>query len=165
LLAWAIDRGLLDLPRAWAYTSGLWSTLIYAPVLALLIIRSIRHPGPGVHGLTARAAVAAWSGVGLTTVVVLFVIGAASIQLHEPTLWRVWPALCFTLYGAAWWGFATARRSRSWTLVALGSYATAAVNGLLIATPELELGCAVGLLLWVAGAGLVLMLKAPRSAV
>ena len=162
LLAWAIERGLVDLPSAVGSTSGLWSTAIYLPVMILLVIRGARHAGP-VAGQTARAVLAAWSGVGLTTGVILFIILAAAHQLHAPQVWRVWPALCFTLYGAAWWGFAIFRRSPAWMLVALGSYATAALNGALIAPPELLLGCGLGLVLWVAGPGLALMLRARRA--
>jgi hypothetical protein len=162
LAAWGIERGFIDLPRAWEYAVGLWSTLIYVPVMVLLILRGRRYATPHAAGPTSRAMGAAWSGVGLTTGVILFVILGAARQLHDPELWRLWPAICFALYGAAWWGFATVRRSRAWMLVALGSYATAALNGVVIATPELLLGCGLGLILWVAGPGLALMLKAAR---
>jgi hypothetical protein len=44
--------------------------------------------------------------------------------------------------------------------IALGSFANAIVNALLINTPNETLGCAVGILLWMGGPGVMIMLSA-----
>ncbi len=157
---WATVRGLLDLPQAWTSWVSLISTAVYLPVLALLMAKQ-RKRGR-IRSVDAFGAI--WSSVGLTTFAILAVIFTAMWRLHEPRMWELWPAACFALYGAAWWSAGVARHSRGLQLVALGSYATAVINGFLIGTPDLLLGCAIGILAWIAAPGLVLLLKAPRTA-
>lgn len=156
ILAWAIMRGFVDLPLGLAGQMGLWPTVVYLPVMALLILRTPR-PKPGAA--TGRAMVVGWSGVGLTTGAMLAVIFIAGARLHEPRMWQVWTSICFTLWGAAWWVVAMLRRNKGWLVVALGSFVNAVVNACLIATPEEILGAAVGILLWLAGPGLWIMIR------
>ena len=158
---WAAMRGLIDLPPSLTGAVGLYSTAVYLPVMAWLFYLGRNYPRTAP---SAKAVGAIWSSVGLTTFAILAVIFAAAWRLHEPRMWQLWPAACFALYGAAWWSVGMARRSRGLALVGLGSYATAVINGFLIGTPDLLLGCAIGIVLWLGAPGLVLMLKAPRTA-
>jgi len=159
---WAAARGLIDLPPGLASMVGIYSTIVYLPVMAWLFYRG-RNAYPRAAP-SARAFSAIWSSVGLTTLAIVAVIFTAAWRLHEPRIWQLWPAACFTLYGAAWWSVSMARRSWGLRLVAIGSYATAVINGFLIGTPELVLGCAIGIQLWLSGPGLVMLLKARAAA-
>ncbi len=154
---WAAMRGLIQLPPYVTNLTGVYSTLVYLPVLAWLIWLGRKAAAP--DGPSGRAMAAIWSSVGLTTLVIVTVLLTASARLHVPAMWQLWPAICFALYGAAWWSVSMARRSFGLRLVAIGSYATAVFNGFLIGTPDLLLGCAIGILVWLSGPGLVLMLK------
>jgi hypothetical protein len=158
---WAASRGLIDIPQNVRDMVGVYSTIVYLPVMVLMFIRGGKFAAAPP---SARAFGAVWSSVGLTTLAILAVIFTAAWRLHEPRMWQLWPAVCFALYGAAWWSAAALRRSWALALVGAGSYATAVINGFLIGTPELILGCAIGIMLWLAGPGLVMMLKANAKA-
>ncbi len=155
--AWAIARGLLHLPMVWSSLVSVVSTVVYLPVVTVL---SIKGRPPVQPEATGRQFLAGWATVGLTTLVILAVIFIAAARLHEPRMWQIWTSLCFALYGAAWLAVAIARRSWSWALVAAGSYATAVVNACFISTPDVILGCGIGIIVWLAGPGLVIVLKA-----
>jgi hypothetical protein len=157
LPVWAQMRGLIDIPGPWPGQVSLWSTAVFVPLSILLALKGPR-PKPGAS--MGRAVIAAWSGVGLTTLAMLAVIFIAGARLHVDLMWQVWTSICFALWGAAWWVVAILRPRRGWMLVALGSLATAVVNALLIGSPDEVLGCALGILLWLAGPGLLVMLRA-----
>ena len=161
LASWAITRGLVDLPQSWAGQMGLWPTVVYIPVMILLFLRT---PRPAPAGSTGRAMGVAWSGVGLVTLAMLAVIFIAGARLHVSQMWQVWTSICFALWGAAWWVVAVLRRDKWWFLVALGSLITAVLNACLIGTPDVVLGCGVGILLWLGGPGAAIMLRARRTA-
>ena len=155
VLAWAIVKGLVPLPESFAGQLGLWPTVVYLPILLVLIVTGRRPPA----GTASRAMVVAWSGVGLTTLSMLAVIFIAGARLNVPGIWQVWTSICFSLWGAAWWAFAVLRRNRAWFIVAAGSLMTAVVNAVLIGTPEELLGCGLGILFWLGGPGLVITLR------
>jgi len=159
---WAAARGLIDLPPGFAGMAGVYSTIVYLPVLLWLFYRGRNAYPRAAPSIQAFGAV--WSSVGMTTLAIVAVISTAAWRLHEPRMWQLWPAACFALYGAAWWSVSMARRGWGLRLVAIGSYATAVINGFLIGTPDLVLGFAIGILLWLSGPGLVMLLKAPRTA-
>ncbi len=156
---WATLRGFLDLPHGWTSWVSVWSTIVYVPVAVWFSWKLRGAPKPA--GPSARAFGAVWGGIGLTTLVILFVIFRAAWSLHVPLMWQVWTAICFSLYGAAWLGVSIVRLDRRWALVAAGSYLTAIVNGLLIGGPDVLLGCAIGIILWLGLPGLVMLLS-PR---
>lgn len=160
VLVWAVLRGLVDLPVGWTSGVGLWSTVIYVP-LSILIFLKAPKPAPGAA--TGRAFGAAWSGVGLITVAMLAVIFIAGSRLHVHLIWQVWTSICFALWGGCWWVVAMLRPRRGWLWVALGSLANAVVNALLIGTRDELLGCSIGILLWLGGPGLLIMLRAKKS--
>jgi hypothetical protein len=160
ILAWAITRGLAPLPQSVAGQLGIWPTVIYIPVLIVLIAMS-RRPPPGT---ATRAIVAAWSGVGLTTLSMLAVIFIGGARMHVDGIWQIWTSICFSLWGAAWWVLAVLRRNKNWFIVAAGSLLTAVINACLINTPEVLLGCGLGILLWLGGPGLIIVFS-PRPRV
>ena len=158
---WAQLRGLIDAPGPWTGQIALWSTALFVP---LSILIALKGPKPTAGGAVGRSLVAAWSGVGLTTIVMVLVIFIAGDRLHVKLMWQVWTSICFALWGAAWWVVAILRPRRGWMLVALGSLATALVNSVLINTPDELLGCALGILVWLGGPGLMIMLSAKARA-
>lgn len=155
VLAWAIMRGYVPLSQSFAGQLGLWPTVIYIPVL-IVMIAVTRRPTPGT---ATRAVTAAWSGVGLTTLSMLAVIFIAGARLHVPNAWQIWTSICFSLWGAAWWALAVLRRDKGWFIIAAGSLMTAIVNACLIGTPEEILGCGLGILCWLGGPGLLIVLR------
>lgn len=158
VLAWAIVRGFTPLPLSFAGQLGLWPTVIYIPIL-IVLLATARRPQPGT---ASRAMVVAWSGVGLTTLSMLAVIFIAGARLHVSGAWQVWTSICFSLWGAAWWAFAVLRRDKAWFVVAAGSLITAVINACLIGTPDELLGAGLGVLLWLGGPGLAMTVRSRR---
>ena len=156
LAVWAQLRGLIDAPGGWTSWVSVWSTVVFVPVQIALVTLG---PKPRPGGAAGRAFIPAWSGIGLVTVVMVAVIFIAGARLHVAQMWQVWTSICFALWAGAWWVVAMLRPRRGWLWVAFGSLATALVNAFLIGTPDELLGCAVGILLWLAGPGVVIMLR------
>lgn len=155
---WAQMRGLIDAPGPWPGQVEIWATVIYVP---LQIALTVLGPKPRPGGSMARAFLPAWSGIGLTTIVMVAVIFIAGARLHVADIWQVWTSICFALWGLAWWVVAMLRPRRGWIWVALGSLATALANALFIGTPDEVLGCAIGVLVWLGAPGLMIILRAP----
>jgi hypothetical protein len=156
IAVWAQLRGLIDIPGAWSSQTALWSTALFVP---LSILFAVKGPKPKPGRAVGRSVVAAWSGVGLTSIVMVLVIFIAGDRLHVKLIWQVWTSVCFALWGGAWWVVAILRPRRGWMWVAVGSMATALVNSLLIGTPDELLGCALGILVWLSGPGLLIVLR------
>ncbi len=161
IAVWATLRGYLDLPLGLTSWASIYSTGVYLPVMGWLFLKD---KGKVTPSAATRAFASLWGGVGATTIVMLIVIFTAGARLHVHEMWQVWTAICFTIYGAAWLGIAIVRRSPGWALVAAGSYLTAIANSFLIGGPDVLLGCAIGILLWLALPGLVMMRLSPRGA-
>ncbi len=161
IAAWAQMRGLIDAPGAWTSWVSVWSTVVFIP---LQIALTVFGPKPAPGGSTGRAFIPAWSGIGLTTIVMVLVVFIAGARLHVPQMWQVWTSICFALWGLAWWVVAMLRPGRGWLWVAVGSLATALGNAFLIGTPDEILGCAVGILVWLGAPGLMIMVRAPARA-
>ena len=161
VLVWAVLRGLVDLPVGWTSWVSIGSTVIYVP-LSIIIFLKAPKPAPGAA--SGRAFGPAWSGVGLVTIVMLAVIFIAGDRLHVMLMWQVWTSICFALWGACWWVVAMLRPRRGWLWVAFGSLANAVVNAFLIGSRDELLGCAVGILLWLGGPGLLIMLRSNKPA-
>lgn len=157
LLAWATLNGLVGLPEGWTSGIGLWSTLVYIPAMSVLIWKGPK--GPPASSLTARTMGAAWAGMGLTTIAIIAAIFIAGARLHVPDIWQVWVCVCFGLWGAAWFAVEMLRPRRGWIWVALGSYAQVVINALLVGTPYLLLALGVGILLWLGGPGVTILVQ------
>lgn len=155
--AWLIGAGLWDPPAAWRP----WM-LLDAPVLFLVVLALIlrRYPAPPAGPLT-RAVSAAWSAVGAGVAAMATAFGIASWRAQDIDVMGLFTPMLFILYGMAWWIAYRIRLRTSLRLVALGSFATAAITGSLVGRPELWLAEALGLVLWVLAPGL-LGLRAAR---
>ncbi len=157
---WASLRGFVHwIPEDQTGWVSIWSTIVYVPVAILL---AFIFRAPKVESPRALAALAGWSGIGLTTLSILAVIFIAGARLHEPKMWQVWTCVCFSLYGAAWWVAAILRPRKGWLLVALGSYLTAVANAFFVSTWDVLLVCGLGLIVWISGPGLVIVMR-PRA--
>ncbi len=151
--AWAGLRGFVPWPEdpllMWSW---LPATLVYLPVLAVILIRSHKMP----LGPAGRAFSAAWTGVGVMTWVIIALLAIATPRVG-PSVWGVWPALAVTLYGGAWTVIALVRRRYWGLLVAAGCFATALACAALIGSPEHWLAMGLGLLLCLAVPGALMM--------
>jgi hypothetical protein len=161
IAVWAQLRGLIDIPGPWTGQIALWSTALFVP---LTILIALKGPKPKPGASVGRSLVAAWSGIGFTTIVMVLVIFIAGDRLHVKEMWQVWTSICFALWGAAWWVVSILRPKRGWMLVAVGSLLTALANSLLIGTQDELLGCALGILVWLGGPGLMIMLRSKAQA-
>lgn len=158
IYAWAGMRGFVPWDTDWYAWSWAPGAVVYLPCLIFLLIR-----GHGaVVGPAGRAFAAAWAGVGLMTWVIVTVLAVAASRTG-PTVWYVWPALALTIYGGAWTSMALATRRYWGLLVAAGCFATAIACSALIETAEHWLAMGVGLLLFVAVPGWLMMMRAHRA--
>ena len=153
LVAWAMLSGALDLPASWMDWLWIPATLIYVPILLVL-----RHRARSmIPGSGARVWIAAWSAMGLMSGAVLIALIMARGRINAPFL-LLWPPIAFTLFGGAWAMLGIVRRQSSYGFVAGGAFATAIVCAMLISTPTQWLVTGIGILLWVAGPGAVIVL-------
>jgi hypothetical protein len=150
--AWAGLRGFAPWPAQWEVWSWAPGTAVYLPILAFILFRGRNAP----QGPASRAFAAAWTGVGLMTWAIIAVLVVATPRT-SPMIWAVWPALAVSLYGGAWTSISLVRR-RYWGLaVAAGCFATAIACAALINTPEHWLAMGLGLLLFMAVPGALIM--------
>jgi hypothetical protein len=154
---WAQQSGLMFSPGPWEGWIWLVATVVYIPFQIGLMLLSPK-PKPGAS--TGRAFLPTWAGMGLITVVMVAVIFIAGVRMHDRQVWQIWTSLIFAVWGGAWLGVAMLRPRHGWMWIALGSFANAMVNAFLINTPNETLGCAVGILLWMGGPGVMIMLNA-----
>ena len=158
---WAIAAGFLD----WAKPTANWMGLDALAVFLVILQVVIRQFRGVARGAASRAMSAAWTGVGLAFGVAVISLGIAAWRLQQPllVLW-VFPMILFTLYGAAWW-IAFAVKRRGWFAgVATGSFVTAFVCALLTGRSDEWVVLGLGLFLWVAAPGVVILREA-RAAV
>jgi hypothetical protein len=158
IYAWAGMRGFVPWPAEWEIWAWLPGTIVYLPILAVILFKSRN----ATRGPASRAFAAAWAGVGLMTWVIIAILVIAAPRTG-PAIWTVWPALAVSLYGGAWTSISLIRR-RYWGLaVAAGCFATAIACAALINTPEHWLAMGSGLLLFLAAPGAVIMRKSKTA--
>ena len=157
--AWAQVRGLVA-AGPWQLWMWIGATVLFTG-FQLALTKLGPKPQPGAS--LGRAFLPTWSGMGLITVVMVTVFFIAAARLHLWSIFEIWAAVCFALWGGAWWGVAMLRPGRGWMWVALGSFATAIANALLIGSSNEILGCALGVMVWLGAPGLMIMLNAPAK--
>jgi hypothetical protein len=109
--------------------------------------------GPG-----ARSFAAAWSGVGLMTMTIVTVVTVASYRMHVNYA-VVWPSIALALYASAWLATGILLK-RPWAILVAGGCSLAAIiMSFLIDSPLLWLVMGIGMLLFMAIPGAVLMRK------
>jgi len=154
-LAWIDMQGLYDVADEvllWAWAPAM---LVHIPIwFALVRGKSLASVGPA-----KRAFAGAWQAMALMTLVMLVSLFIASTRLEAP-LMMFWPSIALTFYGGAWFATATAQPSPLFTLIGLGSLATALVCAFLINTPAQWLVLGLGILAWLGAPGLLIMIRA-----
>lgn len=144
---WAIQSGVLAVSpwaQLWVWVAA---GVAFAVTLTVLIRRIQRKPGAG--NIRNEAVGVAWEGVGFVIFSVWLGLMAMGFTTGDWGAMRIMPSLVFAAYGAAWL-VAGAMSGRGWMkLVALASYAGAALLG---AVSHLSIGYLVfaGLLVCVA---------------
>jgi hypothetical protein len=158
LYIWAARAGYAPWPEAWMNWAWVPGTIPYLPVVLLLVIRGRRQ----VLGPTARVFGAAWIAMAAMTVSIVLVMMTASTrtgrQFHD-----VWPPIAFALYGGSWTVVGLIRRTLPDLVIAVGCFATAVVAAAFIGGPQVWLALGVGLLLFLAAPGAIIMRQARVS--
>lgn len=160
---WAIQSGVLAVSpwaQLWVWVAA---GVVFAISLTVLIPRIRRKPGAG--NIRNEAVGVAWEGVGFVIFSVWLGLIAMGFATGDWGAMRIMPSLVFAAYGAAWL-VAGAMSGRKWMkLVALASYAGAAVLG---AVSHLSIGYLVFAALLVGVAlvpGIVLTRQEPSEIV
>jgi hypothetical protein len=158
--------------RAWLMSAGLWEApavwrpwmLLDAPALFVVVLLILFQRFPvGPKGTMSRTISAAWSAVGVGVGAMSIAFGAASWRAADINVMGLFTPMLFILYGMAWWIAYRIRLQALLKWVAFGSFATAALTGLLVGRPELWLAEAAGLALWVLVPGLVGFRRTQRA--
>jgi hypothetical protein len=126
-------------------------------VLMVLIAAGLNRRLPPSRGAASRGLSAAWgiTGCAMIAPCLGWLIGGARIGQPHLVLW-VFPALLFTLYGAAWIVAWVVRRRAWFGLVGAARFAAAFAEGALAGSADQWL---------VLSAGLVLLVAAPGAAI
>jgi hypothetical protein len=139
----------------WLHWIGIVATAVYLPTL-LLLKRTGRET---VWGPSKRLFMASWSAMGVMGAATLVCLILARGQVDAVFL-LLWPALSSILWGGSWVLIAMVRREAWQVAVAGGCFLTAAVCAALIGEPQQWLALGIGILLFVAGPGLLIMQQA-----
>ena len=151
LFQWAGLSGAFGVTQGIANWAWLASMLVFFAVLFLAGRRKT------ASGERRRATALAWSGIGWAIFVVFAAISLATWKTQSPVLITFAPSIIFALYGAAWMVPATITGKGWLWATALGSFAMALVNAWFIGQPVAYLIYALGLFLFAALPGLMLM--------
>ncbi|MEI9886558.1 MAG: hypothetical protein WDN08_08650 [Rhizomicrobium sp.] len=139
-------QGLELLPRdsATSLAIGLGPTLLFLPVLALIIFRNRKSP---MRGAAGRAVGSVFGAVGLANLVLVAVIGSVALRQHSLETWLIYPCTICILQGTAWL-FTAMMRRRAWHYaVAAGWFVCAIAAALSIPSPPFYI-LFIGLGLW-----------------
>jgi hypothetical protein len=154
-VAWGMLIGALHLPMRWIDWLWVPGTLVYLPVLRL-IERSNRSE---TWGPSKQVFSAAWTAMGIMSAAVLVCLVLARGRYNAPFL-LLWPPMAFTLYGGTWTMVGIIRRQPWYWVVGVGCFVTAFACASLISKPTEWLVMGIGILLWVAVPGAVIMFRA-----
>ena len=154
LMAGAVLSGIVKVPASWLGWLWVPGTLIYVPIYLVLLRRRVRTVIPGSG---ARIWIGAWTAMGLMSCAVLIALVMARGRIDAPFI-LMWPPIAFALYGGAWTMVGVIRRRSLYGFVAAGSFVTAVVCAMLISMPAQWLVMGIGILLWVAGPGALIVL-------
>jgi hypothetical protein len=155
IAVWAGRSGLVPWPDNDVLWGWLPATLLYAPYS---IYFSLRFRGAW-SGPTLRAFTFAWLAVILMTVTIVAVIFTARAQTGV-AYELLWPPIAMALYGGSWTIIGLVRRDAGDLLIAAGCFATAVTCAFLIGGPAMFLALGLGILLFLGGPGVRIMLKA-----
>jgi hypothetical protein len=163
IYAWAGMAGAVPWPDEWyPRSSGLpvWgpATAIYLPMLVWFGFRGFYRSS----GLAGRMFTGAWSVVGFTSLTCIAILIVASYKM-KVSYAVVWPSIAMTIYGSAWLALGILRRHLWLVLLAAGCCATAVLMAFLVGQNELWLVMGLGLLLFMALPGGLIMRRKVSS--
>lgn len=137
------------------------TNLVFLSYLAWEIWKN-RRLGGGT--MTSRGINAAFAAVGAANIAVVAILLVGAWRLQEPLVGVLIPCVIFALQGAAWF-VAYLLRRRLWLLgVAMGWMGTAIAMAWHVGTHTVVILIGVGILLWMAVPGFVMMRLARRPA-
>lgn len=158
--------GWLQIVRVVALSQdqNFWLTVVVNGLFAVLLAWSIwAGRKQKMDGVVTRAVNAAFAGVGLANIAMVFVFGWASYQAKDAQIWLIYPSVVFAFQGAAWF-IAYMLRKHVWLLaVALGWFGAAVVLGFFWRTPTWVLAASLSLYLLMTVPGLVMVRLSRRA--
>ena len=157
LPVWGILTNRLPLDAAWLHWLWLPAAILYLPVFIWLL----RQGRADTWGPSKRLFISVWSAVGTMGGVTLACLIIATFKIGGYFM-LLWPPLAFMLWGGGWMAVSIARRETWCKWLAWGCFATAALAAWLIRLPEQWLVMALGMIVWIAGPGLLIILRARR---
>jgi hypothetical protein len=156
IATWAGLAGLIPWPKDWQIWAYLPATIVYLPICLWINLRSSKQSwGPG-----ARMFAAAWSAVALLTFTVVAVVAIASFTARINYA-VMWPPFVLAMYGSSWLVMGILLKRRWSMLVAFGCCATAILMGFLVGKHETWLVMGLGLILFMAAPGFIMMRRKP----
>ncbi|WGM38450.1 hypothetical protein [Caulobacter sp. NIBR1757] len=160
---WAITEQVLRVPDWALMINWLGFGALFGVICHLLVKRVTTQPG--ANSSVNKATGSAWSAVGFAIFTMFLALFAMAWVTKNGAIFNVFPVLILALYGSAW-SVAADLSGKTWIrLVALGSFASAVVMGLLAASPYLMLGYAAALLLLAALPGFILLRQEPSDTI
>jgi hypothetical protein len=158
---WAQATGLVQLGLVATVALAAGPTVLFLIIVVLLLSRSRAVPGGGP---ATRAVNGAFAAAALANLALAAVFALNAWRRQDWLIWEFYPAVVFALHGASWLlAYMVDRRAwRLWT--GLGALVCAVVLGALIGTSAYILAVAVGLLLFMALPGWIMMRLARRVA-
>ncbi len=136
-------------------------TVLFLVILTLAIVR---NPNLSKGGRASKAAGAAFAAAGSSNLAAIVVFGVVAAAQHSFIIWLLYPCMVFVLQGAAWLVAASLYRRLWYGAVALGWFATAIGMAFTIGTSAYVALVGLGLLLFMALPGYILLRTAPKGA-
>jgi len=160
VVQWMTYVDLVELP----FSEGLFVLMINAAFIGYLVWEIWRNRGLGKGTMTNRAINACFSAVGTANLAVAIILFLGAWRLEEPMIGVLIPCVGFALQGAGWFVAYTLRRQAWHGVVALGWFVTAVAMAYYIGTMTCLLLIGLGILLWMAIPGFVMMRLASKAA-
>jgi hypothetical protein len=124
-------HGLLPWTPLWSLGIGVGPTLLFLPIVGLIVYRNRKYP---VRGPVGRAVANLFGVTGIANLAMIVVIGWVALKQHSIQTWLLYACCVFVFQGTAWL-FSYMMRRRGWYLaVAIGWFATAVACAIAIPT-------------------------------
>lgn len=163
VIHWMIQSDILQVSPWFFMVNWIGAGAVFGIACTLLIRRA--RGQPGMQSAMNRATSSAWSAVGFSIFVTFLGMMAVAWTSKSDTVFYLFPVMILALYGAAWTVAADFTRKTWIRLVALASFASAVLMGLLTNHPMQMLAYAGALFFLALVPGLILLRQEPSDTI